>query len=276
MCHDALTPFWRLLFAVSASATFLLSASQLQGQKLKEFDSRYLQPPRRGPQLRRAEQEVFRLTNEFRKQAGREPLRVEKRLEKAAAYFAAFMARTDKYGHDADGNKPEDRIVACEYEACLTAENIAYAMDSDGFKTDDLARTFFEMWKESPPHRENMLDPDVKEVGIAIGFAPAAGRYYAVQDLARPKTATIRFQVTNQTAETLHYRVKSSGHGEPSSDEIELPPRGTMAHTGCRQAKLDWGWTKEDDEAAVQNNQQLVIRKTDKGYEVSKQPLGEK
>src|SRR4029079_3802759 len=116
--------------------------------------------------------------------------------EKAAAYFAAFMARTDKYGHEADGNKPEERIAANKYEACLTAENIAFAMNSDGFKTDDLARTFFEMWKKSPPHRDNMLDPDVKEVGIAIAFAPKSGRYYIVQDFGRPKTASISFQVT--------------------------------------------------------------------------------
>ena len=185
MPYDSLTHFSRLLFAVIASASFLLQAtSQPPAQKLKEFDARYLRSPRGGPQLRKAEQEVFHLTNEFRKQAGREPLKAEKRLEKAAAYFAAFMARTDKYGHEVDGNKSEDRIAAYEYEACLTAENIAYAVNSDGFTTEDLARTFFEMWKKSPPHRDNMLDPDAKDVGIAIAFVPASGRYYVVQDLA--------------------------------------------------------------------------------------------
>ena len=276
MSYDALTRFWRLLFAILTSASFLLpSVSQLQAQQLKEFDSRYLESPRGGPQLRKAEQEVLRLTNAFRKQAGQEPLKTERRLEQAAAYFAAFMAQTDKYGHEADGNKSEDRIAAYEYEACLTAENIAYAMNSDGFTTEDLARTFFEMWKKSPPHRDNMLDPDAKEVGIAIAFAPASGRYYVVQDLARPKTAMIHFQATNQTTETLRYRVKSAGHGEPPSDEIELPPRGTMVHASCRSAKLDWSWTKKDDETAAENNQQFVIRRTEKGYEVSKQPLRE-
>ena len=76
MSYDALTRFWRLLIAVLTSASFLLpSATQLQAQKLKEFDSRYLESPRGGPQLRKAEQDVFRLTNAFRKQAGREPLK---------------------------------------------------------------------------------------------------------------------------------------------------------------------------------------------------------
>jgi uncharacterized protein YkwD len=274
MLYDSLTRFSRLLFAVLTSTGFLLqTTSQPPAPKLKEFDVRYLQSPRGGPPLRRVEQEMFRLANEFRKQAGREPLKAEKRLEKAAAYFAAFMARTDKYGHDVDGNQPEDRIAACEYDACLTAENIAYAMNSDGFTTKDLARTFFEMWKKSPPHRDNMLDPDAKEVGIAIAFAPTSGRYYVVQDFGRPKSATIRFQVTNQTSEMLRYRVKLGGHDEPPSDELELPPRGTMVHDSCRPAKLDWSWTKMDDQAAVENNQQFIIRKTEKGYEVSKQPI---
>jgi hypothetical protein len=223
--------------------------------------------------LRKAEQEVLRLTNAFRKQAGREPLKAEKRLEKAAAYFAAFMARTDKYGHEVDGNKTEDRIAAYKYEACLTAENIAYAMNSDGFRTEELGREFFEMWKKSPHHRDNMLDPDAQEVGIAIAFAPASHRYYGVQDFARPKTAMIHFQVTNQTTETLRYRVTSARQGEPPSDEIELAPEGTMDHTGGRSGKLDWSWTKKDDETPAENNQQFVIRRTDKGYEVSKQPL---
>src|SRR4029079_3185433 len=215
MSYDALTRFWRLLFAILTSASFLLPlASPLRAQQLKEFDASYLESPRGGPQLRKAEQEVLRLTNAFRKQAGHEPLKAEKRLEKAAAYFAAFMARTDKYGHEVDGNKTEDRIAAYKYEACLTAENIAYAMNSDGFKTEELGREFFEMWKKSPHHRDNMLDPDAQEVGIAIAFAPASHRYYVVQDFARPKTATIHFQVTNQTTQTLRYRVKSTVQGE--------------------------------------------------------------
>ena len=68
MSYDALTRFWRLPVAVLISASFLLpSASQLQAEKLKEFDSRYLEAPRGGPQLRKAEQDVFRLTNAFRK-----------------------------------------------------------------------------------------------------------------------------------------------------------------------------------------------------------------
>jgi uncharacterized protein YkwD len=276
MFGDVLTRLLSLVFCSATTAVFFCTAASLtNGAELKAFDARYLLAPKGGPNLRKAEQEVFRLTNAFRKQEGREPLKANQQLDKAAVYFAAYMARTDTYGHEADGNHSEDRIAAYKYDACLTAENIAYVMSSTGFSTDELARDFFEMWKNSPEHRANLLDADVKDVGIAIGFAPSSGRYYVVQNFGRPKSSAMRFQVTNQTTDTLHYRVKVTGRGGPPEDEIELPPRATMVHESCRPAKLDWSWTKQDDKIAAENNQQFVISKTEKGYVVVKQPMRE-
>lgn len=276
MFGDVLTQLVRIAFlTATAFGVCSIAVSSAEGVELKPFDARYLQPPRGGPHLRKAEQEVFRLTNVFRKEQGREPLKWNKELGKAAAYFAAYMAQTDRYGHEADGNHSEDRIAAYKYDACLTAENIAYEMNSAGFTTDELARGFFEMWKNSPEHRANMLDPDLTDVGIAIGFSPQSRRYYVVQDFGRPKASAMRFQVVNQTADTLHYRVKTVGRGAPPDDEIELPPRATMVHESCRAAKLDWSWTKQDDGARADNGQEFVISKTGNGYEVSKQPMHE-
>jgi uncharacterized protein YkwD len=276
MSGDVLTRLFSIAFCIATIAVFFCAAASLtNGAELKAFDGRYLQAPRSGPHLRKAEQEVFRLTNAFRKEQGREPLKANQQLDKAAAYFAAYMARTDRYGHEADGNRSEDRIAAHKYDACITAENIAYVMSSVGFSTDELARSFFEMWKNSPEHRANILDPDVRDVGIAIGFAPNSGRYYVVQDFGRPKSSAMRFQVTNQTTDTLHYGMKVAGRGGPPEDEIELPPRATMVHESCRPARLDWSWTKQDDRVAAENNQQFVISKTESGYVVAKQPMRE-
>ena len=75
--------------------------------------------------------------------------------------------------------------------------------------------------------------------------------------------------------DTIHYRVKTIGRGGPPEDEIDLPPRATMVHESCRPAKLDWSWTKQDDRVAAENNQQLVISKTENGYVVAKQPMRE-
>src|SRR3954464_7617824 len=222
MFHDALTYSLRPLLVLLASTSFLLQMSQrAPGQVLKEFDSDYLQSPPSGPELNKAEREIVRLTNEFRKQHGRGELKPEKRLERAASYFAAFMARTEKYGHEADGNKPAERMALFDYDDCISAENIAYQMKSTGFSTDELAQRFFDGWKNSPPHRENLLDPDLKEIGVSISHSPASDRYYAVQDFGRPKSASIHFQISNRTPDTLHYKLKTNGRGKPSEGVME-------------------------------------------------------
>ena len=227
------------------------------GQELKEFDADYLESPANGPELTQVEKEILRLTNEFRKQNGRESLKAEKRLEKAAAYFAAFMARTDKYGHDADRNRPAERLALFGYDDCISAENIAYQMNSAGFSTAELANGFFDGWKNSPPHRENLLDPDLTEVGIAIGHAPKSDRYYAVQNFGRPKSASINFQVANHTAETLRYTVKGTSRGKAVDKSLELPPKTTMYHTRCRPATIRLGMDERGRQSAHQRQEEF-------------------
>src|SRR5215213_8535693 len=67
------------------------------GQELKEFDADYLQSPPVGPELDQAVGEIIRSTNELRKQQGREPLKTNSKLARAAQYFAAYMARTNQF-----------------------------------------------------------------------------------------------------------------------------------------------------------------------------------
>ncbi len=134
-------------------------------------------------------------------------MKPDDKLHKAASYFAAFMARTNKYGHEADGNHPWERVALFGYDYCVVAENISFQMKSTGFETKELANSFVEGWKESPPHRKNMLQPHVTETGVAIGHAPGSDRYYAVQLFARPQSEAIQFQVTNRTDELVRYTV---------------------------------------------------------------------
>src|SRR5258708_22688748 len=94
MFYDALTHFLRALFVVLASSSFLLLAAvRLPGQELKEFDSDYLQSPSGGPELNKAEQEIVRLTNEFRRQHRLDEVKPNKQLAKAAGYLSPSVAR---------------------------------------------------------------------------------------------------------------------------------------------------------------------------------------
>ena len=52
---------------------------------------------------------VLEATNEFRREEGVGAVRPNAALAKAAQDFADYMARTDRYGHEADGRSPADR-----------------------------------------------------------------------------------------------------------------------------------------------------------------------
>ena len=56
-----------------------------------------------------AEARVAALTNDLRSKQGLPPVEIEPRLTAAARAFAAYVARTDKLDHDADGSTPSAR-----------------------------------------------------------------------------------------------------------------------------------------------------------------------
>ncbi len=124
-------------------------------------------------------------TNEFRRQNGAEPLRRDASLQKAAERFAAYMARTGEYGHEADGSTAGRRARAAGYGWCDISENIAYQFDSRGFEADALARKVLDGWKASPGHRANMLDRAVLDTAVAVARSERTGYFYSVQMFGR-------------------------------------------------------------------------------------------
>ncbi len=179
--------------------------------------------------IERVEQLVVEQINAFRAEQKLNKLAVDADLAEAAESFAAFMARTGKYGHEADGRTPSERAKAAGYQMCIVAENIAFQFRSTGFATPELAEAFVEGWKQSPGHRENIVDPDVTQTGVAVAKA-ADGKYYAVQMFGRPRSAMIRFQVVNRSGQRVTYAV--------DGEQMPLPVRATRTHERCRPAKI--------------------------------------
>src|SRR5699024_10769116 len=106
--------------------------------------------------------------NRFRQAHGRQPVSKNNPLTEAVEYFAHYMARTNKYGHTADGQQPSERARNHGYNYCIIAENIAYQYSSAGFTSKQLAENFVKGWEQSPEHRKNMLTPAVIDLGVAI------------------------------------------------------------------------------------------------------------
>jgi uncharacterized protein YkwD len=189
------------------------------------------QPTTRGPDLSRVEGGIVEATNDFRAEQGRRRVEVNRRLKDAAEGFAHYMAKTGRYGHEADGRTPADRVKVAGYDYCVVAENIAYFYSSAGFTTAELSDKFFAGWKNSPHHRENMLDPDVTETAVAVARSADTGYYYAVQLFGRPKSNEIAFQVANESGAEIRYTLEDR--------DFALPPRATRTHYACRPPELN-------------------------------------
>lgn len=182
------------------------------------------------PDLTRAAKLIIDMSNEFRKEQELEPVEVNSKLTRAASYFAAYMADTDKYSHTADGKTPSERALESEYDYCLVSENIAYVYNSTGFSTDELAARMVDVWKQSPEHRKNILEPASTETGVAVAQSPRTGKFYGVQMFGRPTSLSIRFAVENQSEVPIQYNV-----GERT---FELPPRNRHTHEECLAVDL--------------------------------------
>jgi uncharacterized protein YkwD len=185
------------------------------------------------PDLAAAARQAVAATNEFRREHDLGPLASDAALAASAQEFAAYMARTGNYGHEADGRTPAERAKAHGYDYCSIAENIGWLSSRRAFLTAQLARGFVEGWKHSPEHRKNMLRPEVTESGVAIARAES-GRYYAVQMLGRPASLGVRFQIENRAGAAVRY--------ELDGREFMLAPRVTRTHKRCADAALAFRW----------------------------------
>ncbi|CAN5421839.1 hypothetical protein BH23VER1_BH23VER1_11360 [soil metagenome] len=173
---------------------------------------------------------VINATNRLRAEEGVPKLEREPVLDKAASEFARFMARTGKYGHQADGRSPSERAEAAGYEICLMAENIANLSDTSGFTVKELSASIFAGWKESKTHLENMVEPAATEIGLGLARSTESGAYYAVQLVGRPKSEMIEFEIANFTGKAVNYRLDGK--------RAKLSPRQIRKLGRCRPAEV--------------------------------------
>lgn len=183
------------------------------------------------PDLPKAEAAIVELTNTFRKENRLSPVTSNKDLQQAARLFAAYLARTGKFAHEADGRQPAERASASGYRFCMIAENLALNLDSRGFTTGVLATKAVDGWKASPGHRENMLTPHVTEIGVGIARAPDADpKYLSVQLFGRPEALQYSFGLANRTEGAIAYKLGERSH--------TLEPRVTATHTACTPSEI--------------------------------------
>ena len=147
--------------ATCAIIGILLLAGCSADVKLPDQPSMYIDMSKPGATLDTAAAAI--LISQYRQNNGLGTVVVERELTRLAEQQSQAMAARNKMDHNVKG--PLDkRLGASGYPATVAVENI-----SAGYHT--LAEAF-SGWRDSPPHKANMLKSGVTKLGIAATYAP--------------------------------------------------------------------------------------------------------
>lgn len=112
--------------------------------------------------------EVIRLTNEKRINSGLAPLEENSQLSQAARTKGADMLARGYWAHASpDGSQPWKFFTDAGYRYRYAGENLARDFSDPN--------SAVEAWMSSPSHKENLLSPKYKEIGIAVVEGNLAG-----------------------------------------------------------------------------------------------------
>lgn len=145
------------------------------------------------------ELDVIRLANQERTARGLPPLRYNGSLTEAARAHNQDMITHDFFGHTgSDGSDSWDRACAHGYTAygwgeCFVGENI-----SVGYRTP--AETVAG-WMQSPGHRDIILNPAYREIGVGHTTGGSWGNYWTMDLGAQPKVLPVF--INNDAGQTV-------------------------------------------------------------------------
>jgi uncharacterized protein YkwD len=134
-------------------------------------------PQRSGTSMAALEGSVVARMNAVRRSHGLRALRMSRRLRTAAVFHSKDMGRRGYFEHDSLTGTPFWRRIERFYpsrgfSSWTVGENLLW-----GSNTYDATFAVRE-WMESPPHRQNILSRDWREVGIgAVFFGRAPGEF---------------------------------------------------------------------------------------------------
>ncbi len=119
------------------------------------------------------------LINNARREQGLPELHLNEKLSQAAMEHSIDMACNSLLSHTgSDGSSPPQRVEAHGYAASLVIEDIFAQPPQYGGD----AQAAFDWWMDDPPHREDLLNADVTEIGIGYAYYEdsALGGYFTV------------------------------------------------------------------------------------------------
>lgn len=113
---------------------------------------------------------VLKAINDERVSCGREPLTIDPELTAAAKAHLDVIASSGVYAHFQGDSSWLTHIKDTNYPYVYAGENLALPVQSGSswgyfIYTEDV----FSAWMASPTHRNNIIKPQYRETGIAVG-----------------------------------------------------------------------------------------------------------
>lgn len=124
------------------------------------------------------ENEVIRLVNVARSNAGLELLTANWQLSRVARYKSADMAQNAYFGHTSmNYGSPFQMMESFGLNFSAAGENIAYGQSTPQEVMND--------WMNSPGHRSNILNPTYTQIGVGLA-KDNNGVCYWTQEFIKP------------------------------------------------------------------------------------------
>ena len=149
--------------------------------------------------------QIITLTNQKRAEYGLPALTYNSKLAKAAGAKAANMFLENYWAHNSpSGKTPWSFISAAGYKYIFAGENLARDFDNPSAVVN--------AWMNSPTHRDNLLDKNFAEIGVAVSYGKLTGRegILVVQEFGAG-AATKRAQVRGDSLELGDKEATSPG-----------------------------------------------------------------
>ena len=167
-----------LILGVQAFGVLLFSTgcySTVEGGASAESAGKCVEPA----EASRLADHVLQLVNLERAERNLPPVVVNDRLQNIAEQYACRMTEGKFFGHrdPESGDGPGERAIAGRYLHYAVGENLAADAESPA--------AVMKVWMASPSHRDIILDPTWREIGIAVR-RDADDATYWVQEFGDP------------------------------------------------------------------------------------------
>jgi hypothetical protein len=166
---------------------------------------------------------LFDLTNETRVERGLNPLTESAKLDEAALLKARDIMENDYFAHTSpSGLSPWYWFQQTGYSFKYAGENLAIGfLDSEEVN---------QAWLDSPSHRENLLNEDYTEIGLAVLTGNYQGQEttVVVQMFGTPKSQTVAVEnsikTNNETQQAVSentFPAETAGQATETISNIE-------------------------------------------------------